>query len=325
MILDVIRALWNFFLILFSSDIQIYPLRSGRHLQSTNQTLPNESVLIKVGETVDQSTTALFFHIPKAGGTTVQDLTARCLDLIAASEVGIGDGHDKDTLLRIVTLEDGSKFVNVDATTLEGLDRAHHLGFQRLKPAQIVFTGFLPQATTRLFDTNNRASIFSIFRHPTERAMSMFYYLQDAAWEPTYQSKFKDMTFLGYLKSEYLERDWIVRNLVGKYTEPLEESDLDFSKYLVTNYFWVGIISKMEESIDRFGSVFGWKQKHNWLSCFQNFVNYGSNIHTHPEIHLGREEIEILEQANFYDLQLYVHALKVFEAQSQYFKDGDEA
>lgn len=145
----------------------------------------NQDVVIDVGDPFDKNTTTpLFFHVPKAGGTTVQDITARCLGLVVASEVGARYGHAEDRSIRTFTLEDdGATFVNVDTTLPEGLQRAKEMGFAESGLADVIFSGFIPQATNTIFDDDHRASAFGLFRHPFSKAISQFYYLQKATWE----------------------------------------------------------------------------------------------------------------------------------------------
>jgi hypothetical protein len=145
----------------------------------------NQDVVIDVGDPFDKNTTTpLFFHVPKAGGTTVQDFTARCLGLVVASEVGVTYGHANDRTIHTFTLEDDdSTFVNIDPTLPEGLERAKKMGFAKSGLADVVFTGFIPQATNTIFDDDHRASTFAIFRHPFSKAISQFYYLQKATHE----------------------------------------------------------------------------------------------------------------------------------------------
>lgn len=37
--------------------------------------------------------TPLFWHVPRAGGSTMKDIMGQCLGLVSASEVGVRDGH----------------------------------------------------------------------------------------------------------------------------------------------------------------------------------------------------------------------------------------
>jgi len=42
--------------------------------------------------------TPFFWHIPKAGGTSVKGYLSECIGLVEASEVGIQGGHENDTV-----------------------------------------------------------------------------------------------------------------------------------------------------------------------------------------------------------------------------------
>jgi hypothetical protein len=49
-----------------------------------------------------QVATPLFWHIHKAGGTTLHDFLSSCLNLTLAAEVGVLDGHQDDQVRRVV-------------------------------------------------------------------------------------------------------------------------------------------------------------------------------------------------------------------------------
>mmetsp|Transcript_25301 Transcript_25301/g.42040 ORF Transcript_25301/g.42040 Transcript_25301/m.42040 type:complete len:326 (+) Transcript_25301:45-1022(+) len=285
----------------------------------------NEDVMIKVGDPYapgDSSTTPLFFHIPKAGGTTIHDLTAFCLRLVTASEVGITQGHEHDATIGEFSLDYGATFVNVDTTTKKGLKRAHDLGFAQAELADVIFTGYIPQASHTLFDKDHKAFMFGIFRDPSERAISLFYYLQDATWEETYHPGWKDMTLNEYLKSPYAENDWVTRNLVGKYAGELNVDDLAKAKEIVSTRMLVGLLTEMDESVNRFGAAYGWNQLDNWEACIDTSKSHhGSNKHKHPEVDPKSETWQLLLATNPYDLQLYALAVAVFEQQRQLFAD----
>jgi hypothetical protein len=131
----------------------------------------------------------IYFHIPKAGGSTVKDVIGSCLRMVMASEFGVTDGHDKDTEIAIVYpkvpggtgSEDRSPFINVDTTSVAGIERAAKMGFADSGLAGCVVTPFLYESNA-LFTPTARGRLFAVFRHPVDRAVSMFYYIQVATW-----------------------------------------------------------------------------------------------------------------------------------------------
>ena len=66
----------------------------------------------------------------------------------------------------------------MDATTPEGIARAKQLQLIQSGVADIIFSPLLYQ-TTQLFEgTGKQARLFAVFRHPVERAISLFHYLK---------------------------------------------------------------------------------------------------------------------------------------------------
>ena len=78
-------------------------------------------------------------------------------------------------------------FVNVDTTTVSGINRAVSMNLGSSRLVDLVITPFVHDAE-RLFsslDQGNNSSkgrLFATFRHPIDRAVSLFKYLQYADW-----------------------------------------------------------------------------------------------------------------------------------------------
>ena len=116
--------------------------------------------------------------------------------------------------LKIVISGDGRKYVNVDVTTTEGIIQASQRGFATSNLADIIFTPLLLEASELLLNGDtNKGRMFALFRHPIERLTSIFYYLQKATWEPTYDPQLAQMTIDDYARSEKCESNWLVRSL----------------------------------------------------------------------------------------------------------------
>ena len=96
----------------------------------------------------------VFWHVPKSGGTTLQDLLVHCLGMVAANEVGAAYASDAGPL-EVVTLENGNRVVNVDMSNPAGISRAGELGFAHSDMADVVLTSwFGPSAA--VFDAERR-------------------------------------------------------------------------------------------------------------------------------------------------------------------------
>eukprot|EP00957_Ditylum_brightwellii_P179332 13661712-Ditylum_brightwellii.AAC.1 len=92
----------------------------------------------------------VYWHIPKTGGSTLKDIIADCHFKVVANEEGIADGHDQDMVsscqdLQLVDVggHGRAKYVNVDTTTIEGIDRAVQLGLVRSNLADVIVTPYL--------------------------------------------------------------------------------------------------------------------------------------------------------------------------------------
>jgi hypothetical protein len=176
-------------------------------------------------------------------------------------------------LLRIVISEDGRKYVNVDVTTSEGIQRASQLGFASSQLADVIFTPLLLESAESLFVNNGNSKnnddsatstgtssrkgrMFALFRHPVQRVTSIFYYLQSATWEPTYNPEYAQWTLFDYANSPYCESNWMVRSLVRKMTGPLNPEDVLIAQEILRRKCLVGLMEDMEESIRRFHSLY---------------------------------------------------------------------
>mmetsp|Transcript_23011 Transcript_23011/g.41062 ORF Transcript_23011/g.41062 Transcript_23011/m.41062 type:complete len:221 (+) Transcript_23011:488-1150(+) len=127
--------------------------------------------------------TVLFWHIPKSGGTTTKAIY-ECLHQTLASRVGSLPkfGHDKDE--EIVAFhpwrDNGPTYVNVDTSSPEGILHAEEMGLVPSGLADLIVTGYIGFAIEHLYDDAHKGRVLVTFRHPVERLVSKFYYLQTA-------------------------------------------------------------------------------------------------------------------------------------------------
>ena len=159
--------------------------------------------------------TPFYFHILKSGGTSVKDMYATCYRMVVANEVGGRDGFGQENELQIVD-KDGARYVNVDTTEWEGIQRAKRLGFPNSRMAEVIFSPHVNEVAAELFTPEVPGKMFSIFRDPVERVISLYYYLQTATWEPTYNPALQKMSLEEYANSTFIESNWMVRALTRR-------------------------------------------------------------------------------------------------------------
>jgi hypothetical protein len=258
------------------------------------------------------SMTPFFWHIPKSGGTTVHQFVASCLRLRVASNVGILFGHDEDETLQLVETPSNLTYVNIDATSREGLQRAKKIGFVGSGIADIIISPLFIDVVERLFSPKYKGAVFTIMRHPVERSISMFHYLKEAYWEPTYRPEFKNWTLMDYVRRPDMDADWMVRFLVNKPGNPedvpLTRQDLERAKIIVRDKIWVGFLDDMEGSIEAFGRKFGWSKISHFTQCVHDLSHGGANKNHHDAVSPKSQEWKELEDVHALDIELYNYA-----------------
>mmetsp|Transcript_1766 Transcript_1766/g.2638 ORF Transcript_1766/g.2638 Transcript_1766/m.2638 type:complete len:383 (+) Transcript_1766:59-1207(+) len=284
-------------------------------------------------EEFSETDTAVFLHIPKSGGGSFKDIFGDCLGLAVASEVGIQDGHDQDTEIGIHHFgesnfgegkyaEKRSKFVNVDTTTLPGLERAKHMGLIQSGLADVMVTRHLYEVNS-LFDSQHKGRLFAVFRHPVERIASTFSYLQLADWEEAYSHNLAGMTLEEYAKTIYMDDNWLTRLLSdSEMVDVLTEKHLNLAKAVLRDKFIVGLLSRKKESMARFEKFFQWNYKYSpkdQEKCRRTYLREGSNVKLRsysetPEV--GSRAYELIAHRNHWDLRLYDFIKTLFIEQS---------
>lgn len=207
-------------------------------------------------------------------------------------------------------------FFTVDTTTANGISRAISMQLVESEIADVIFSPLLHESTS-LFDnsSNHRARVFCVFRHPIERAISLFYYLRDADHEPTFSEKLKKIeTVEDYAVSEFAENNWMTRFSTNTMTGALTREHLETAKEILRQKVLVGLTKDMEASFERFMTYFGWNK--NQLSegqraCLKEYLFHGSNRNKH-DVKPDSVGWSLLKDNNAFDLELYDFVLQLY-------------
>ena len=239
-------------------------------------------------------TASLFWHVPKSGGTTAKAMY-ECLGLTLVNRAGSLSkfGHDQDT--ELIAFQPWGKrgpwYVNADTSTEGGILRAAKLGLVPSGLGDVIITSYPKFAVEHLYDINHKGRAFGIFRHPVDRLISKFYYLQVADWERTYRPNWKNMD-INYWATINRDNDVYVRMLAGKKVgDPVDEDDLQLAMSTIKERFVVGLIDEMEESFRRFSIIIGIDgTNESWEKCDAKFFGDNmkiSNANSHQKVSSG--------------------------------------
>ena len=272
----------------------------------------------------------VFWHIPKAGGSSIKDAMGGCHRFVQATEFGVTDGHDADTEVAIVYPRvpgdadtDRSPFVNIDSSTVAGIQRAKAMGFADAQLANVVVSPFVYELND-LFTQTAKGRFFSVFRHPIDRAVSMFYYIRVADWEPSYKPELKDWTLEQYAQSDIVENNWMTRQLSNTLGGELTEENLSKAMEVVRRKFLVGLMSQIEPTMARAEKFFRWTfhvNPPNQDACRERLMSGGANSNKANKKEgpkEGDEAWNLLAHQNNFDMRLYQYIEQLFVEQEAF-------
>ncbi len=269
--------------------------------------------------------TAIFWHVPRSAGTTVKEVATYCFDLTLASEIGVmidPNAATADQIMTVVDANTGAKFLNVDTTSPEGLERARNFNLASYPDLDLIATPYIFMASGALFSSVDRGRLIVFFRHPVDRAVSMYYYLRDKAG--IRGAQIGDTIDL-YAKSSMVENNWMTRFLTGKMGGELTPDDEALAKEILRTKSLVGLLSKKAESMRRFKQYFNWKSNYDndkmfGQECEDKLLHWAwSGKNKHKSLTEGSDTWNLLKEQNTFDIRLYEYAMKLFEVQALLF------
>ncbi|EJK70235.1 hypothetical protein THAOC_08421, partial [Thalassiosira oceanica] len=259
-----------------------------------------------------------FFHVPRAGGSTVKEVVGKCLGLVQASDVGVRDGHGEDPVLQVRDIKE-SRYVNVDTTTVPGIQRAAALGLSSSGLADLVVSSYYHESAG-LYDLDHQGRAFIIFRDPVQRATSMYWYRIEEVGDLDRSVSIED-----YAQGNGIENNWMCRFIANRMTGELTKDDLEEAKEILRTKFLVGFVDDLDESLHRIMKYAGWKYKDDSTErmkqedCVKDLAAHGTNANpTEYELpKRGSQAHALISWQTQFDSKLYSYAKELFEKQTK--------
>jgi len=255
------------------------------------------------------------WYIPRSAATSLENMLTRCHGMVLAGTKGSTSGAAEEKTLRVFEAFPNEKYLNVNLATPEGIERAARLGVVETGVVGAVFASRLHQVSDIFHPPDNQGRCFTIMRHPVKRAVSLFYYLRQAATEKSYDDGFKFMTIDEYAKSNKAESDWMTRSLTQKLSAPgLRDEDLEEAKEFLRSKCLIGLVDKFDESKKRFEHYFGW-EKGDFQCENEIMKDHFQHKLQYRDVKEGSPTFTALAARNKYDMKLYEYAVELFEEQ----------
>lgn len=258
-----------------------------------------------------------YWQIPRCGGTTLKHIMGTCLRRVQGARTSVDYCDTNTDEVQTCQTKVGT-FVNADPSDHGGIQRCDRMQLIQSNIPDVIVSSRILHAAT-LYDPDHKGRLFTIMRNPIERAVSTFYYLQNAYWERHYRPELKEMTILDYAALPDTANNWMTRWLTGKNAEPhLTRDDLTFAKELLRRKFFILLTDHMAVSLERLMYYMNWRipEKHfnETHACLMANTgkSQGQNRNKHLMPDPGTPEYEALKAINDLDLELYEYATQLF-------------
>jgi len=234
-----------------------------------------------------------FFHVPRNGGRVIRDIAGNCLNKIQANEMGVRSTNIDATrtdqkLLQVVTI-DNLPYVNVDVSTVTGIERASHImnfpnsnillnnnntGTSSInKNDVLVSSSYFVHAVKYLFTPEKPGRAFLLLRNPIARAISTYQYQKS-------KGLISENTLEEYANGAGMENNWMTRYLTNTLTGKLSDTHLQQAKKILSKKFLIGFLDNgnLRESVRRMIQYYEWDDDENEGNA-NNIDNEENNLH----------------------------------------------
>lgn len=204
--------------------------------------------------------------------------------------------------------------------TPEGILRAKQLSLDKTPGIDLVVSPYLYQASAQLHSPKLMARLFTMFRHPVDRAVSLFYFLQS---QPKSDIVDVSMSLEEYANSRLAENNWMTRFLTNKLQGPLTMQDEAVAREVLKTKCLVGLLGYKGESMHRFTRYFGWTVDGAKMEeCHGKLLDWNWPAkNKHPDLEESSDVYKILTKQNTFDIRLYKYAQELFHQQANMFKE----
>lgn len=243
-------------------------------------------------------------------------ILGKCHGMILAGEEG--HGHETERLEVFYTAVGG--FANVNTYSRKGIDHAKEVGLVTSELVEVIFSSYIHEIAELLSPEQHQGRIFTILRHPVDRAVS--FYFHHIAANPDYGG-YSLIDFFTSPETKALMKDnWMTRYLVNRKGGDLTIEDADLAQEILRRKVIVGLADDVPESLRRFKKAMKWKNdrrrgESNTVTCEQRFMV--PNAQKRPQVEKGGQAWELITEMNRYDMKIYDYAVKLFAAQRHYF------
>jgi len=233
-----------------------------------------------------RSDTIVYWQTPKAGENIIPKMLSDCFQLTLATNTG--RSYDDENELRIHKI-DGQSFVNVDTTTVDGIERAEELDLITSGMVDVMISPHVRKISD-IFTWENQGRMFAFFRHPIERELDRG-------------------------KSGDFRDNYMTRLIINKWEGELNFVDLGNAKKVIREKCVVGLLDEFKmESLERIVKYFGWEGSQ---LCLEEYAAKMPDEEYGDLVDGTDENWQLLHKYNVYDVQLYEYARTTFRAQRQ--------
>lgn len=263
-----------------------------------------------------------FFFTKGNQSPVLEQIFSRCLGFVIAGDKPGPIELRKDKLI-VYSLDketNARKYVNVDLTSTEGVQRAANLKLAQSGLPDVIMSNYLHMGLDALFSNETQARLFILMKHPVDLAVSTYYDFTQTAAEEVLRS----MTLEEFINSKYYVGNVLTKIIWhGWGPETPAKQHLHVAQGILRSKFLIGIYDDLWASIQLFEDYFFWNEIGNHpdtLSCkrelqkgeMQRELDMYREV---GEVKMGGEVYNRIVELNAIDMELYWFSVDLHRAQ----------